>query len=818
MYRKLMCSVSLAFCIVCSVSISLPQGATTLTVAVHDPQGAAVAEARVNVYPRGASTAIQGQPAEPGSYRALLPAGGSYVVQVEAEGFRNVSKVVSIREGQSAAEDVGLEIAGVNSTVLVTAADAAQTVDQITKAITVIDSKEIVDRGEYSIPSVVATAPGIQIRNGGGIGQFTQIRTRGLRPDATAVLIDGMRFRDTASPQTDATAFASNLNFISSDRVEVLRGSGSSLYGTNAAGGVINIVTDPGGSPTHGMIQAEGGSLGFARGRAQIGGASLRNHLKYSAGLLHLNLTRGIDGNDRARTTGGQGLVHYDFSAKTYLSGRFFASDDFVQLNTGPGTSGVPSANLPSTGIIEAIPLAPDQVQHLLNRQPIRYGNATFVPAYDDPDNRRSSRYSSTALKFQHLFSSAASFQASYQNLYTVRYYDNGPNGVGPFQPTVRNYGKYAGKSDTADIRTNLRIALWNQFTAGYEFERAGYDDLLDNYLAGPARLRTQTSIRQNAHATYFQDQLSLLDNRLQLSLSGRAQIFRLDRPIFTATGVSTKYDSLQLTPPPRALTGDASLSYFIPELGTKFRAHVGDAYRSPGLYERFGGGFYNDVSSNRVVFTPYGDPFLAPDRYNSFDGGVDQYFLNQQVRISATYFYTRVVSVTGFDSTPSRFVNDSYGRSFGYINGSGGISRGIELSAESRPTRDLTISGSYTYANAVTDLALTVPGFFRVLNVPRQTFSFVATERVGRRLTLTADVVGNGEYFYPFFAATRTAAFRFPGFTKTDLSGSFAMRQTDTYTMKAYTRIENIFNRKVYEAGYLDAGTTAVTGLSYQF
>ena len=151
------------------------------------------------------------------------------------------------------------------------------------------------------------------------------------------------------------------------------------------------------------------------------------------------------------------------------------------------------------------------------------------------------------------------------------------------------------------------------------------------------------------------------------------------------------------------------------------------------------------------------------------------------------TYFYTRVVSVTGFDSTPSRFLNDPYGRSFGYINGSGGISRGVELSAESRPTRDLTVFGSYTYARANTDLDLTVRGFFQVLNVPRQTFSFVATQHIGRRLGVTLDLTGNGEYPYPFFAGTRTAAFRFPGFVKTDLSTSFAIKETDAYTVKAF-------------------------------
>ena len=50
-----------------------------------------------------------------------------------------------------------------------------------------------------------------------------------------------------------------------SSRLEVLRGSGSSLYGSNAVGGVVNIVTDEGGGPIHGSVLGEGGGLGFFR-------------------------------------------------------------------------------------------------------------------------------------------------------------------------------------------------------------------------------------------------------------------------------------------------------------------------------------------------------------------------------------------------------------------------------------------------------------------------------------------------------------------------------------------------------------------------
>ena len=80
-------------------------------------------------------------------------------------------------------------------------------------------------------------------------------------------------------------------------RVEVLRGSGSWLYGTNAIGGVVNIITDEGGGqPARGKVLVEGGGLGLFRGRAQVAGATGASRVLYSAGVSHFNVGRGIDG------------------------------------------------------------------------------------------------------------------------------------------------------------------------------------------------------------------------------------------------------------------------------------------------------------------------------------------------------------------------------------------------------------------------------------------------------------------------------------------------------------------------------------------
>ena len=192
-----------------------------------------------------------------------------------------------------------LEVAGVSTEVVVTAADAPQTVDEVSKAVTVVGRRELEDRDEATIAEALRTVPGLRVQQLGGPGALTSIKTRGLRSQDTSLLVDGLRFRDPAAAQGDATSFLADFTVTDAGRVEVLRGSGSSLYGTNALGGVVNVVTDEGGGPFHGQLFAEGGGLGFLRGRAQVAGsAGGAERVVYSAAVSHLNVSRGVDGED----------------------------------------------------------------------------------------------------------------------------------------------------------------------------------------------------------------------------------------------------------------------------------------------------------------------------------------------------------------------------------------------------------------------------------------------------------------------------------------------------------------------------------------
>ncbi len=275
----------------------------------------------------------------------------------------------------------------------------------------------------------------------------------------------------------------------------------------------------------------------------------------------------------------------------------------------------------------------------------------------------------------------------------------------------------------------------------------------------------------------------------------------------------------MAIASPPRALTGDVSAAYFLAESNTKVRMHAGNAYRAPALFERFGGGFSTDPVTGRVVFTAFGDPRLEPDRYRTIDAGVDQYLFRSRLSVSATVFYNDVMSLTAFNSSGGiRPDTDPFGRSLGYLNSSGGFSRGVEIGIDARPGPTLRLSASYTRTRAETEDDITVPGFFIVPGVFGHTATFVVTNRWNERLDTTFDLFYGSQTYGSFFAAGRPRAYKFPGFTKAGAVVGYRLVTHDRLPLRAYLNVENLFDQTYYENGWRNLGRTAVAGLSVGF
>src|SRR5882672_495495 len=295
------------------VAMSALGYAENITGKVLDPQGSAVADAQIRLFDRNGGDMRSTTSSKEGVYGFQGIPAGTYLIDADGStGTLRGSQEVTVRGDEKM--DLKLTISGSKTDVLVTASGTSLRGDEIAKALDVVDSEDIDLRNEISISEALRTVPGLRIQTLEGPGSLTEIKIRGLRAQDTAVLIDGMRFRDAASISGDATAFLGDMNIIDTDRIEVLRGSGSSLYGSHALGGVINITSRPGGGPTHGAVLLEGGGLGMIRSTATIGGGFGMDRFTYSAGVSHLNVTKGSRDGLPYRSTGTQGSAKYDFT------------------------------------------------------------------------------------------------------------------------------------------------------------------------------------------------------------------------------------------------------------------------------------------------------------------------------------------------------------------------------------------------------------------------------------------------------------------------------------------------------------------------
>lgn len=141
---------------------------------------------------------------------------------------------------------------------------------KIGNAVSVLDEAFIRDSQAVVASDLLATVAGVGITRNGGPGGVTAVRIRGAESDHTVVLIDGVQINDPSSPGGGFDF--GNLLVGDISRIEVLRGSQSTLYGSQAIGGVINIITAEPTDEFGGNVQAEYGSMSTTQINAGVGG------------------------------------------------------------------------------------------------------------------------------------------------------------------------------------------------------------------------------------------------------------------------------------------------------------------------------------------------------------------------------------------------------------------------------------------------------------------------------------------------------------------------------------------------------------------
>ena len=168
-------------------------------------------------------------------------------------------------------------------TVVVTATRIPTPESQVASSITVITADDIAAKELQTLPDVLQTAPGLNVVQTGGPGGQTSVFMRGTNANHVKVLVDGIDVSDPSSPD-DTFDFG---QFLTPDiaKIEILRGPQSGLYGSDAIGGVINVITKSGEGPAQFTAGIDGGSFDTFNQMAGVSGSEGGFH--YAANIEH---------------------------------------------------------------------------------------------------------------------------------------------------------------------------------------------------------------------------------------------------------------------------------------------------------------------------------------------------------------------------------------------------------------------------------------------------------------------------------------------------------------------------------------------------
>ena len=180
--------------------------------------------------------------------------------------------------------------------VVVTATKLETPAEQLGASVTVIDGEDFETYHYPTVDDALRTVPGVEIRRSGSFGKTTSISIRGTNPSQTQVLVDGVRVKSPTLGQAELSDLAPELI----ERIEVIRGPQSTLYGADAIGGVVNIITKKGSGPFSARVEQEIGNYDTYISRASVNGAS--GPFNYALGVFHLE-SNGQFPNDNARQT-----------------------------------------------------------------------------------------------------------------------------------------------------------------------------------------------------------------------------------------------------------------------------------------------------------------------------------------------------------------------------------------------------------------------------------------------------------------------------------------------------------------------------------
>ena len=182
-------------------------------------------------------------------------------------------------------------------TIVITATRTPTPLENVGSAVSVITREQIERSQARSVTDLLRTVPGISVTQSGRPGSQTSVFVRGLNSNQTLFLIDGARI---TSPLNGLVTL-SNLTPDQVERIEVVRGPQSTLYGADAMGGAINIITRKGAGPMSGSATLEGGSHDSFRQGLELSGSTEK--LSGAVGMSHLKTNNDFPNDDYENLT-----------------------------------------------------------------------------------------------------------------------------------------------------------------------------------------------------------------------------------------------------------------------------------------------------------------------------------------------------------------------------------------------------------------------------------------------------------------------------------------------------------------------------------
>ncbi|OVE73758.1 hypothetical protein BVX94_03060 [bacterium B17] len=197
--------------------------------------------------------------------------------------------------------------------IIVSATRMATKAETVASSVTVITSRDIKASGKAMVLEVIKAVPGLHVVQNGGLGSSESIFIRGAEAEQVLVLVDGVELNDPMA--AGRSAVLANMDVENIERIEILRGAQSCLYGSDAIAGVISITTKKGKGDTAGYVSAEAGSYNTFMESAGLSGK--QGILDYS-----LSVSR-LDSDGFSSAAEQYGNTEDDAYEHTSLSGRF---------------------------------------------------------------------------------------------------------------------------------------------------------------------------------------------------------------------------------------------------------------------------------------------------------------------------------------------------------------------------------------------------------------------------------------------------------------------------------------------------------------